>query len=231
MRKFLFHFAALVVLFPAVLTLSSCGRTLVEPATAVGLGGSGSISPKTTPEIAWPQPPAITHPTPLSATQLNATASVPGAFVYTPPAGTVLAAGTQTLSVAFTPTDTTDYNTASASVSLTVNPAPIVKTTPTIAWTQPTAITNPTPLSASQLDATGERSRNIRLHAIRRNRPGSGNPDPLRNLHPHGHDRLHHCNCVGDVYGESRTGDHNLARHRRHGKWQSTDLQHPAYYR
>jgi hypothetical protein len=54
---------------------------------------------------------------------LDATASVPGAFVYTPPAGTVLAAGTQTLSVAFTPTDNAAYNNASASVSIIVNPA------------------------------------------------------------------------------------------------------------
>ena len=38
--------------------------------------------------------------------QLNASASVPGALIYTPAAGTVLAAGTTTLSVTFTPTDT-----------------------------------------------------------------------------------------------------------------------------
>src|SRR5581483_1085173 len=53
----------------------------------------------------------------------DATASVPGTFVYTPPASTVLAAGTQTLSVAFTPTDSGNYNNASASVSITVNAA------------------------------------------------------------------------------------------------------------
>ena len=47
----------------------------------------------------------------MSATQLEATASVPGTFVYTPAAGTVLGAGnSQTLSVTFTPTDTADYN-------------------------------------------------------------------------------------------------------------------------
>ena len=38
---------------------------------------------------------------------------MPGTFTYTPAAGTVLKAGTgQTLSVSFTPTDTTDYTTA-----------------------------------------------------------------------------------------------------------------------
>ena len=50
-----------------------------------------------------------------SATQLNATASVPGTFVYTPAAGTVLNAGAaQTLSVTFTPTDAANYTTATA---------------------------------------------------------------------------------------------------------------------
>jgi len=54
----------------------------------------------------------------LSATQLNATASAPGSFVYTPAAGTVLnTAGPQALSTAFTPTDTGNYNGATASVS------------------------------------------------------------------------------------------------------------------
>ena len=60
--------------------------------------------------------------TALSATQLNATANVPGTFAYAPAAGTVLNAGTQTLSVTFTPTDGSDYNSATATVSLVVNP-------------------------------------------------------------------------------------------------------------
>jgi YD repeat-containing protein len=78
---------------------------------------------KTTPTITWATPAAITYGTALSATQLNATASVPGTFAYTPAAGTVLAAGSHTLSVTFTPTNTTIYNTAAASVPLTVNKA------------------------------------------------------------------------------------------------------------
>ena len=54
--------------------------------------------------------PGIAYGTPLSAAQLDATASVPGTFAYSPAAGTVLQAGSgQTLSVTFTPTDTTDY--------------------------------------------------------------------------------------------------------------------------
>ncbi len=69
-------------------------------------GGSSS------PVIDWPAPAAITLGTPLSGTQLNATASlngvnVPGTFVYSPAAGTILPEGTHTLSVTFTPDDTT----------------------------------------------------------------------------------------------------------------------------
>jgi hypothetical protein len=52
---------------------------------------------------------------------LNATANTPGTFVYNPAAGTVMSTvGSTTLSTTFTPTDTTNYNIASASVTLTV---------------------------------------------------------------------------------------------------------------
>jgi hypothetical protein len=55
---------------------------------------------------------------------LNATANTGGAFVYTPPAGTVLAAGAnQTLSVVFTPTDGVNYTTANKSVHINVTAA------------------------------------------------------------------------------------------------------------
>ncbi len=76
---------------------------------------------KANPIITWAAPAAINQGTALSGTQLNATASVAGSFVYTPPSGTVLPVGTQPLSVAFTPTNTVDYNPASATVSITVN--------------------------------------------------------------------------------------------------------------
>jgi len=102
-----------------------------------------------TPAIIWPAPAAITYGTTLSATQLDATASVPGNFVYNPGSGTVLTAGAKTLSVSFTPTDSTDYTTANASVPLLVN-----KATPIITWPTPASITYGTGLSATQLDAT-----------------------------------------------------------------------------
>jgi hypothetical protein len=80
---------------------------------------------KTTPVIAWLPPAAITYGTALSGTQLNATASIPGTFLYAPPAGTVLQAGNgETLSVTFMPADTVDYATATDSTTINVNPAP-----------------------------------------------------------------------------------------------------------
>jgi len=112
----------------------------------ITLNGTGT---QATPAITWATPAAITYGTPLSATQLNASSTVAGTFAYSPLAGTVLSAGQQTLKVTFTPTDTTDYTTATASVTLTVN-----KATPTITWAAPAAITYGTPLSTTQLNAT-----------------------------------------------------------------------------
>ena len=63
----------------------------------------------------------------MSAAQLNASAgyngtSVPGTFDYTPASGEILDSGTQQLLVSFSPADSTDYASASGSVSLVVNP-------------------------------------------------------------------------------------------------------------
>ena len=79
-----------------------------------------------TPVITWSDPAMIAFGTPLSATQLNASASVPGTFVYSPPESTVLPAGTHTLSALFTPTDAENYRTASAAVTLHVGTAPAI---------------------------------------------------------------------------------------------------------
>ena len=76
---------------------------------------------KADPVITWANPAAIINPAPLTATQLNASANVPGNFVYTPAAGTVLNVGLgQTLSTAFTPTDISNYNTATAAATIDV---------------------------------------------------------------------------------------------------------------
>ncbi len=44
--------------------------------------------------LTWSTPIAITYGTALSSTELNASVMVPGSFVYNPPVGTVLHAGT-----------------------------------------------------------------------------------------------------------------------------------------
>jgi hypothetical protein len=87
---------------------------------------------KATPVITWINPAAITYGTLLSGTQLNATADAPGSFVYSPVSGTLLGAGSQTLSTVFTPTDTTSFVTATASVTLTVNPKQLAITGVTV---------------------------------------------------------------------------------------------------
>ena len=53
---------------------------------------------------------------------------IPGTYVYTPASGTILTLGTHTLSVTFTPSNTTQYSTATATVSLVVNKQPLVVT-------------------------------------------------------------------------------------------------------
>jgi hypothetical protein len=87
----------------------TCGATF----TLVGGG-------PTTPVITWPTPAPIIEGTALSATQLNATTNVAGAFAYAPSFGAVLAQGSHTLSTTFTPTNTNLYTTASKTATLVV---------------------------------------------------------------------------------------------------------------
>jgi hypothetical protein len=97
--------------------------------------------------INWANPAPIPVGTALSNTQLNATDSVAGTFAYTPAKGTLLPAGTQTLSVTFTPS-VAGYGIETATVQIVVQPGT------TIIWPTPTPITYGTPLSGFQLDAT-----------------------------------------------------------------------------
>ena len=94
-------------------------------AAYAGTNGSNSLTvEKVTPAINWVTPAAITYGTALDATQLNATASVPGSFIYTPAAGTILNAGdNQMLRAEFNPTDTVNYNKSLADVSINVRKA------------------------------------------------------------------------------------------------------------
>jgi hypothetical protein len=113
--------------------------------------GSAPAPVKSAPRLTWPTPAAIPHGTPLSATQLDATANVPGTFVYNPPTGTVLNPGTDTLLATFTPVDSAAYTTQTATVPLTVNPPP-----PTA--TSPLSITYPASAStlSGQIDVTAQ---------------------------------------------------------------------------
>jgi uncharacterized repeat protein (TIGR03803 family) len=99
---------------------------------------------KLIPVIAWPAPAAIDYGTRLSSTQLDATASsnsssLTGKFVYSPASGKVLAAGTQTLTVKFTPSTLADYAAATGSTQLVVNP---IGSTTTITKTVPASPTS-----------------------------------------------------------------------------------------
>ncbi len=118
-----------------------------------GCGGSLNVAavthPQTIPSIVWAAPAAIDYGVALSATQQDATASVPGSFAYSPASGAVLHAGVQTLSATFTPNDTLDYTTAAASVILDITQAQ-----PAIAWTPAGTFAAGMALGSDQLNAT-----------------------------------------------------------------------------
>jgi hypothetical protein len=96
--------------------LSNYSATLNDATLTITAGSTGTGS-----NITWPTPAAIVYGTPLTAAQLDATSTTPGTFTYTPPAGTVLGAGPQTLSVTFLPTGST--TTEIAKTTLLVNQA------------------------------------------------------------------------------------------------------------
>ena len=110
-------------------TLSSGTHTITatyaDTNYALSTSNAQTVTVGGTPTVTWAAPAAITYGTALSATQLDATSSIPGTFTYTPAAGTVLNVGSYTLSVTWKAADYTDYPTAiTQTVPLTVNPAP-----------------------------------------------------------------------------------------------------------
>lgn len=86
------------------------------------------------PIITWYNPAAIVYGTPLTATQLDATATVSGVYTYSPPLGTVLPAGAnQVLSLTFAP-----YNSGDSygdTVKITVTPEPLTATANSVTMT------------------------------------------------------------------------------------------------
>ena len=150
---------------------------------------------KATPTITWATPADITYGTALGATQLNATASSPGTFVYTPAAGTVLNAGAgQTLSVTFTPTDAANYTTATETVTINV-----LKATPTITWADAGRhhLRHGAERDAAERD--GQRAGRVRLHA------GGG----------HGPECRRGADAVGDLHADRRRELHHRDGDRR----------------
>jgi hypothetical protein len=117
-------------------TPSSAGTqaiTVDYPADTNYQSGAGTDEftvAKATPTITWAAPAGIVAGTPLTATQLDATASfvgspLAGTFVYSPAQGAVLPAGdAQLLTVTFEPADGTDFNALTKSVLINVAPAP-----------------------------------------------------------------------------------------------------------
>lgn len=138
----------------AVLAAGEHELTVVfTPADTLGYSISQSVVSlrvtKATPAVRWPTPDPIAHDVALSAAQLNALAPVPGSFAYTPAAGEKLTPGVHELSAIFTPADTLNYATVSATVSLAVTE----KLPALINWPAPAAISYGTALSAAQLNA------------------------------------------------------------------------------
>ena len=129
--------------------LHSLGAQFVGDQATMAVSATSTLTILKAPtSVSWNTPAPIIYGTALSGAQLNATSSVMGSFTYAPAVGTVFGAGTQTLSVTFTPNDTANYLGSSGSVSLVVN-----KATPSITWSPPSSITYGTALSTAQLNA------------------------------------------------------------------------------
>jgi hypothetical protein len=144
------------------LTSASTGKYTVS---VKAINSAGSSAPYTfsldlsqiTPSIIWAQPASIPYGTPLSSTQLSATAqddtgaTITGTFTYTPDLNTLLAVGNNTLTTLFTPSNTLDYITATSAV-----PIVVTKYTPQITWATPADITYGTQLSSIQLNSVAK---------------------------------------------------------------------------
>ena len=133
---------------------------------------TSKVTSLTVPVITWSSPAPIMYGTPLSGTQLNATTTVPGKFVYTPAAGTVLGSGPQILSVVFTPNDTADYAPNNDTIELFVE-----QVTSIINWVPASNVVSPgSPLGSGILDATSTTPGNITYTASQGGAPFTVTP-------------------------------------------------------
>lgn len=80
-----------------------------------------TVQERISPVLNWQNPASVTVGTPLTSTQLNATANVAGSFRYNPNFGTVLSEGlNQALIVQFIPEDTVGYKIVSDTVLINI---------------------------------------------------------------------------------------------------------------
>ena len=106
--------------------------TVAYPAATNDQGSTGTEQltvAKASPALSWTTPAGIVAGTALGAAQLDATASfdgspLAGTFVYSPAQGTILAAGNYLLTVTFEPANSTDFNSVTTSIDLSVASAP-----------------------------------------------------------------------------------------------------------
>ncbi len=115
-----YSLAGVAVASPTTAGSYAVTATITDP-NDVGNPATGTlVIAKASPTIVWTPPTSIIYGTPLSATQLDAAATIPGLLTYSPSAGTILSVGSQTLTVDLTPIDSTDYADATLSVPLAV---------------------------------------------------------------------------------------------------------------
>lgn len=81
---------------------------------------SSLVIKKAKPSVDWFDPASITTTTKLTRTQLNARASVLGAFAYESASGTTLPEGVQPLRAVFTPRDTRNFESVDVAVNIVV---------------------------------------------------------------------------------------------------------------
>ena len=101
-----------------------------SPSTPESIIPQSQLYPVYAPAVAqvnWPAPTNVVYGTALGTNQNDANSALPGVYVYSPTNGTVLPAGTNTLTVTFTPSST-NYAGTNLSVSLVVTTAPLTVT-------------------------------------------------------------------------------------------------------
>ncbi len=132
---------SLVTMTSGTTTCSLTATWAADNNYSAASASQSTAATKATPILTWPTPSSIVYGTPLSGTQLDATANVAGSLIYSPIAGTILAVGSHTLSVTFTPSDSADYSTATKQVTLVV--------------TQPSITLSPSSLNFGNVNLNG----------------------------------------------------------------------------